>query len=196
MAYNIIELNEKLTTELRVLAKEMGIRRPDAYKKEELIYKILDEQAIAETKKLSPESGNPQGYTPRRGSDNKTNNQRNKTANRKEEPKEKGADKKEDKTKPLNQSQSAPAAEKPKLVRRESSPAEPSPKKSSPTAIPPAEKKVSAESSVKESSPAEKKTPAVQNSAPSVQSEVKPAVTLLSRGSWSSTPFRKARYRS
>lgn len=53
MAYNIIELNEKLTTELRVLAKEMGIRRPDAYKKEELIYKILDEQAIAETKKLS-----------------------------------------------------------------------------------------------------------------------------------------------
>jgi transcription termination factor Rho len=51
MAYNIIELNEKLTTELRALAKEMGIRRPDAYKKEELIYKILDEQAIAETKK-------------------------------------------------------------------------------------------------------------------------------------------------
>ena len=29
MVYNIIELNEKLTTELRVLAKEMGIRRPD-----------------------------------------------------------------------------------------------------------------------------------------------------------------------
>ena len=57
MAYNIIELNEKLTTELRVLAKEMGIRRPDAYKKEELIYKILDEQAIAETKKLSSDSG-------------------------------------------------------------------------------------------------------------------------------------------
>ncbi|HBL33745.1 MAG TPA: transcription termination factor Rho [Porphyromonadaceae bacterium] len=53
MAYNIIELNEKLTTELRVLAKELGIRRPDAYKKEELIYKILDEQAIAGTKKLS-----------------------------------------------------------------------------------------------------------------------------------------------
>lgn len=57
MAYNIIELNEKLTTELRVLAKELGIRRPDAYKKEELIYKILDEQAIAETKKLSTTNG-------------------------------------------------------------------------------------------------------------------------------------------
>ncbi|WP_436415726.1 transcription termination factor Rho [Petrimonas sp.] len=62
MAYNIIELNEKLTTELRALAKEMGIRRPDAFKKEELIYKILDEQAIAGTKNLppmpNPRSGN------------------------------------------------------------------------------------------------------------------------------------------
>ncbi len=46
MAYTILELNEKLTTELRTLAREMGIRRPDAYKKEELIYKILDEQAV------------------------------------------------------------------------------------------------------------------------------------------------------
>ena len=54
MIYNIIELNEKLTTELRILAKEMGIRRPDAYKKEELIYKILDEQAIVETQKKKP----------------------------------------------------------------------------------------------------------------------------------------------
>lgn len=53
MTYNIIELNEKLTKDLRNIAKDLGIRRPDAYKKEELIYKILDEQAIAETKKLS-----------------------------------------------------------------------------------------------------------------------------------------------
>ena len=54
--YNILELNEKLTTELRVLAKELGIKRPDAYKKEELIYKILDEQAILEAKNKSSES--------------------------------------------------------------------------------------------------------------------------------------------
>lgn len=59
MTYNIIELNEKLTTELRVLAKEMGIRRPDAYKKEELIYKILDEQAVAGTQKKKPENNTP-----------------------------------------------------------------------------------------------------------------------------------------
>ena len=60
MIYNIIELNEKLTTELRVLAKQMGIRRPDAYKKEDLIYKILDEQAIAETQKKKPSAPDKQ----------------------------------------------------------------------------------------------------------------------------------------
>jgi transcription termination factor Rho len=54
--YNILELNEKVTTELRALAKELGIRRPDAYKKEELIYKILDEQAIIESKNKNSES--------------------------------------------------------------------------------------------------------------------------------------------
>jgi len=82
MAYNIIELNEKLTTELRVLAKEMGIRRPDAYKKEELIYKILDEQAIAETKKLGPDPGPKQSSNGRKRSDN-NRNQKNRTADRK-----------------------------------------------------------------------------------------------------------------
>ena len=78
MIYNIIELNEKLTTELRLLAREMGIRRPDAYKKEELIYKILDEQAIAEaeTQKKKPKVSN------------KKDNDRSKTsANKKEEQK-------------------------------------------------------------------------------------------------------------
>ncbi len=82
MAYNIIELNEKLTTELRVLAKEMGIRRPDAYKKEELIYKILDEQAIAETKKLGPDPGPKQSSNGRKRSDN-SRNQKNRSADRK-----------------------------------------------------------------------------------------------------------------
>lgn len=119
MAYNIIELNEKLTTELRVLAKEMGIRRPDAYKKEELIYKILDEQAIAETKKLSAEGGLQQGHSPRRGSDNKTNNPKNKAAARKEEPKEKDAVIKEERNQPQSKIKTIQVFEKPKLVKRE-----------------------------------------------------------------------------
>ena len=53
--YTILELNEKLITELRLIAKSIGIRRPDAFKKEELIYKILDEQAVIESKAKSPE---------------------------------------------------------------------------------------------------------------------------------------------
>lgn len=53
--YTILELNEKLITELRVIAKSIGIRRPDAFKKEDLIYKILDEQAIIESKAKSAE---------------------------------------------------------------------------------------------------------------------------------------------
>ena len=77
MAYNIIELNEKLTTELRVLAKGMGIRRPDAYKKEELIYKILDEQAIAETKNLTSDGGGRQNYKNRNSSDSSEKNPKN-----------------------------------------------------------------------------------------------------------------------
>lgn len=82
MAYNIIELNEKLTTELRVLAKEMGIRRPDAYKKEELIYKILDEQAIAETKKIGPEPTQKQTSNTRKRPAN-SRNQKNKSSDKK-----------------------------------------------------------------------------------------------------------------
>lgn len=72
MIYNIIELNEKLTTELRILAKEMGIRRPDAYKKEELIYKILDEQAIAETQKIKPSTSDKQKDKPKPPAKKKT----------------------------------------------------------------------------------------------------------------------------
>lgn len=119
MAYNIIELNEKLTTELRVLAKEMGIRRPDAYKKEELIYKILDEQAIAETKKLSADNGTQQGYTPRKGSDNKANNQKNKVSARKEESIEKDSDKKEERSRIQSKPLPPQIVEKPKLVKKE-----------------------------------------------------------------------------
>ncbi len=45
--YNIIQLNDKNLSELHTIAKELGIKKPDSFKKEELVYKILDEQAIA-----------------------------------------------------------------------------------------------------------------------------------------------------
>lgn len=44
--YNIIQLNEKDLSELQEIAKELGLKKTSALKKEELVYKILDEQAI------------------------------------------------------------------------------------------------------------------------------------------------------
>lgn len=45
--YNILELNEKLLPELQSIAGELGIKKVSSLKKEELIYRILDEQAIS-----------------------------------------------------------------------------------------------------------------------------------------------------
>ena len=54
--YNIIQLNDKSLTDLQAIAKELGIAKATSFKKEELIYKILDEQAImGATKKAAAE---------------------------------------------------------------------------------------------------------------------------------------------
>ncbi len=45
--YDILELNKKLLPELKTIAKELKIKRVDSYKKQDLIYRILDQQAIA-----------------------------------------------------------------------------------------------------------------------------------------------------
>jgi transcription termination factor Rho len=45
--YNILELNEKLLPELQTIAGELGIKKVTSFKKEELVYRILDEQAIS-----------------------------------------------------------------------------------------------------------------------------------------------------
>ncbi len=44
--YDIIELNKKLVNELREIAKGLEIKKTDKLKKEELVYQILDQQAI------------------------------------------------------------------------------------------------------------------------------------------------------
>lgn len=48
--YDILELNSKKVEELKELAQQMGIPKFDKLKKQELVYKILDEQAIQATK--------------------------------------------------------------------------------------------------------------------------------------------------
>ena len=52
--YNIIQLNDKNLSELQAIAQELGLKKTESLKKEELVYKILDEQAIAgATKKVA-----------------------------------------------------------------------------------------------------------------------------------------------
>ena len=56
--YDILELNKKLVPELREIAKELKIKRVESYKKQDLVYKILDTQAIQEAEKKEQ---NPSG---------------------------------------------------------------------------------------------------------------------------------------
>jgi len=44
--YDIIELNQMLVNDLREIAKELQIKKPEKLKKQDLVYKILDTQAI------------------------------------------------------------------------------------------------------------------------------------------------------
>jgi len=54
--YDILELNKKLVPELRNIAKKLNIKRVESYKKQDLIYKILDTQAILEAEKKAKKS--------------------------------------------------------------------------------------------------------------------------------------------
>lgn len=57
--YNIIQLNDKDLSELQSIAKELGIKKTDSLKKEDLVYRILDEQAIVgATQKVAAEKAN------------------------------------------------------------------------------------------------------------------------------------------
>ena len=49
--YDILELNKKLLPELREIAKELDIKKVESFKKQDLVYKILDTQAIKEAEK-------------------------------------------------------------------------------------------------------------------------------------------------
>ena len=54
--YNIDQLNDKLLSELREIAETLGLKSYKKLAKEELIYKILDQQAVmpeSELKKLT-----------------------------------------------------------------------------------------------------------------------------------------------
>jgi transcription termination factor Rho len=56
--YDILELSKKLLPELKEIAKELNIKKAESLKKQDLIYKILDQQAVEATdSKKAPASG-------------------------------------------------------------------------------------------------------------------------------------------
>ena len=57
--YDILELNKKLLQELREIAKELDIKRVESLKKQDLVYKILDQQAINASEKKPASDNNP-----------------------------------------------------------------------------------------------------------------------------------------
>ena len=67
--YDILQLNDKLVTELREIAQKLGIKGAAKIAKQDLIYKILDEQALIEKKssnKAVPVVDEPNPQTGRR----------------------------------------------------------------------------------------------------------------------------------
>jgi transcription termination factor Rho len=52
--YDILELSKKLLPELKDIAKELKIKKAESLKKQDLIYKILDQQAIEATEIKTP----------------------------------------------------------------------------------------------------------------------------------------------
>jgi transcription termination factor Rho len=57
--YDILELSKKLLPELREIGKELNIKRIESFKKQDLIYTILDTQAIRDSVIKTPEKKKP-----------------------------------------------------------------------------------------------------------------------------------------
>ena len=66
--YDILELNKKLVTDLREIAKDLNIKRVESLKKQDLIYRILDQQAINTSEKDAEKNrNNPKNQGPGAG---------------------------------------------------------------------------------------------------------------------------------
>ncbi|PIE84465.1 MAG: transcription termination factor Rho [Bacteroidia bacterium] len=80
--YDIQELRSKLLVELKEMAKAMGMKKVDSLKKEDLIFRILDEQAtrgfstmkelVGDAKKSAPSKGPSKKHRGEKGSTPKT----------------------------------------------------------------------------------------------------------------------------
>ncbi len=59
--YDILELNKKLLSELKDIAKELKVKRVESFRKQDLVYKILDTQAIVASESKTAKKKTPSG---------------------------------------------------------------------------------------------------------------------------------------
>jgi len=87
--YDILELNKKLLTDLREIAKSLRIKRVESYKKQDLIYQILDQQAIEAAEKKTKQGSsrsNPERSATKRSGSERTGRRRVKAEKRSSGP--------------------------------------------------------------------------------------------------------------
>ncbi|SFD80310.1 transcription termination factor Rho [Thermophagus xiamenensis] len=94
---DIIELNSKKLVELRQIAKELGIRRVESYKKQDLIYRILDEQAIREPERIEKSKNEEKKKSEEDGSQTEKRSRRVRSSRKDAGKNKSSADKVEDK---------------------------------------------------------------------------------------------------
>ncbi|MCF8336559.1 MAG: transcription termination factor Rho [Bacteroidales bacterium] len=99
--YDIIELNSKLVSELKEIAKELNITKVEGLKKQDLIYKILDYQALnpddetAKKKETKKKPGRPKKEKTNAESENSENTEA--AENTQDKPEEESKDSKDSK---------------------------------------------------------------------------------------------------
>ena len=118
--YNISELQSMTDDGLKNVAEEMGLKRINPAKREELIYRILDEQAIALSANAPEETPRRRGRKPKNTAPQQANN-----ANDKSQPAESQPAQKKRGRKPMNKQQAQPETSQPESDMVEMMAAEP-----------------------------------------------------------------------
>lgn len=90
--YDILELNSKLVNDLKEIAKDLDIKGFDKLKKQDLVYQILDQQAVTPKKVTKPSTKS----SDKKSSDKKAPAQARKRTETPKAPVEKGAKKEDD----------------------------------------------------------------------------------------------------
>lgn len=80
--YDILQLNDMLVPELKDLAEKLGLQKYKRLNKQDLIYKILDAQAVQSDTNISPGNKSTDSKNGKEQKDNDGRNQRNQSRNK------------------------------------------------------------------------------------------------------------------